>query len=200
MKCIVGATLLLALLSGEMRAHAQDCQGSAETQARALYEAGRTAYDAGRYRQAETYFTDAYDLCRRPAFLFNIASAADRGGHAARAIENYRAFLREVPDAPNRELAENRIAALEGQANEPEPETEQTESSETAAVVATSSTHTDTGGGGDVTSQWWFWTIIVGVVVVAAVGIGLGVGLSSSGMEGPLPGTVDYVFTALTRF
>jgi thiazole synthase ThiGH ThiG subunit len=53
MNRFIAWTGALALLLGTWTAHAQDA--SQDEQARALFDAGRTAYDAGRFEQALRY-------------------------------------------------------------------------------------------------------------------------------------------------
>jgi tetratricopeptide (TPR) repeat protein len=150
-------------------------EGSRESQARSLFEAGRTAYESARFRQALQHFQEAYELCPRPALLFNIGSAADRLHRNELALRSFRGYLEATPDAPNREFVQNRITDLEQGAAEEEGR-------EHAIATATTTPPTD------VTSQWWFWTAIAAaVVVVAAVVIGVSVA-ATSGPEAPLPG------------
>lgn len=173
------------------RAAAQDSNlSSEEEQARALFEAGRTAYDAGRFEHALRYFRESYDLSHRPALLFNIGSAADRLQQNEEALEAYRAYLEAVPNATNREFVQSRIDFLQervGQGGAPSPAG--------TTTVSTSSGGRDAGSG-DVTGEWWFWTLIAVLVVGAGVGITAGVIAATSGVEAPLPGDVP-VFMAL---
>jgi len=59
-------------------------------------------------------YTKAYAKLHDPVVLFNRAECYRRLGDDARAAADYRAFLKGVPDAPNREDIEARIASLEG--------------------------------------------------------------------------------------
>ena len=85
---------------------------SQDSRARALFEAGRTAYEAGDYESALTHFRQAYEGSQRPALLFNIGQAADRLRRNEEALAALEAYLSQVPDAPNREAVDNRIAIL----------------------------------------------------------------------------------------
>jgi tetratricopeptide (TPR) repeat protein len=167
---------------------------SEEQQARAIFEAGRTAYEAGRFEQALRYFDESYELSQRPALLFNIASAADRLQMNERALASYRAYLEAVPDANNRELAESRIRFLERATTVATP-------AEAAATVASPTggalrDEPSSGGGGDILGEAWFWTVIAVLVVGVAAGVTAGVVVGTSGVQEPLPGDVP-VFTAL---
>jgi tetratricopeptide (TPR) repeat protein len=192
----ISLALALAVVSFAPIASAQQPLSSEEQQARSLFEAGRTAYEAGRFEQALRYFEESYELSHRAGLLFNIASAADRLQQNERALEAYRQYLREVPNAENRELAQSRIDFLEartGGGDVPTPE-------ETARRdTERDSGRTDSSSGGDVTGEWWFWTLIAVLVVGAGVGITVGVVVSTSGVEQPLEGDVP-TFTALLEF
>lgn len=202
-------TLLTAMLLALLVAPPALAQSSEDQQARALFDAGRTAYDAGRFEQAMRYFREAYELSHRPALLFNIASAADRLLDIEAALEAYRAYLEAVPNAENRELAQSRITFLEGRLraqsggrSEPDqpPPPNADPGSGSASSSSSSSEPSDSrpSGGGDITGEWWFWTLIAVLVVGAGVGIGVGVGVAASGVEQPLPG--DTSVTMALRF
>lgn len=86
-----------------------------DAEARGLFVAGREAFDAGRYDNALDYFTRAYALSGRPGLLFNIASSAERLRRDEEALRGYQAYLEAMPEAPNREYTEGRIAFLREQ-------------------------------------------------------------------------------------
>lgn len=86
-----------------------------DAEARALFLAGETAYDAGRYEAALEYFTRAHELSGRPGLLFNIASASERLRRDEEALAAYEQYLSELPDAANRGFTEERIAFLQQQ-------------------------------------------------------------------------------------
>jgi tetratricopeptide (TPR) repeat protein len=112
---VAGAAIAAAaLLSGVPTARAQSDEQLGDEEARALFEAGRTAYTAGRYEDALQHFQGAYRLSQRPALLFNIASSAERVRNDELAVESYRRYLELLPNAENRALVERRIEFLEG--------------------------------------------------------------------------------------
>lgn len=197
--------VLFGAMSNAPVAHAQD--SSRDSQARALFEAGATAYNGGRYEQALRYFREAYELSERPALLFNIGMSADRLRQDELALRSFEQYLEQVPDAPNREAAEARIQFLRSQgvgsgSTEPAEATEPTEgATETSAVVTTTTTtdpnETDSGGG-SVIEEWWFWTIIAAVVVGAGVGIGVGVA-ASGGTQAPIEGDFPAIYALEIR-
>jgi tetratricopeptide (TPR) repeat protein len=198
---IVVPSVLVSILAFAASVQAQQPPqaglSSEEEQARMLFQAGRTAYEGGRFEAALRHFQESYELSHRPALLFNIGSAADRLQMNERALESYRAYLEAVPNADNRELTEARIRFLEGvierggDRNVPTPE-------EAARTVGS-----DTGSqrdrpppSGDVTSEWWFWTLIAVLAVGAIVGIAAGITVAASGVQAPLDGDVP-TFMAL---
>src|SRR5262245_50171249 len=128
----LGFAVLLA--SAAASAHAQEGRGAApettisetpqvsgadaDREARTLFEQGRVAYEEGRYRDAWDYFRQAYLLSKRPALLYNVGQAADRLRKDREALEAFRMYLAQVPQAENRREVENRVRALEQQVGE----------------------------------------------------------------------------------
>ncbi len=96
----------------EVPAEASGISSDADREARALSEAGLTAYHAGRYESALEYFERSYALSQRGALLFNIGAAAERLRRDERAIEAYEAYLEAVPNAQNREAVLSRLEIL----------------------------------------------------------------------------------------
>lgn len=109
--------LLLSVAITSLSVPAASAQGTdtSDEEARALFSAGRLAYEAGDYAHALEDFTRAYERSPRPELLFNIGQAADRLRRDEEALDAYRRFLEGVPDSPNRHLVETRIAFLQGQ-------------------------------------------------------------------------------------
>ncbi|MDC0719475.1 hypothetical protein [Nannocystis bainbridge] len=98
------------------------------TAARAAFEAGAKAFAAGDYERALAEFERAMALRPSPKIHYNIGvcrqqlmlAAQERGDvaaeslHAAAAVEAYKAYLREVPDADDRGEVEATIRDLGG--------------------------------------------------------------------------------------
>jgi tetratricopeptide (TPR) repeat protein len=76
---------------------------------------------AGKCKQAVLEFSAAYRILGDPALLFNRAECLRKLGQTRRALGDYRRFLVELPNAPNRRAVELRIAALEGRPPPPLP-------------------------------------------------------------------------------
>lgn len=109
---ILGAVFALTV-AAPMPTLAQDRgDPSVDAEARSLFEAGRTAFDAGRYADALEYFERSHELSGRSALLYNIGSAADRLRRDEEALRAFERYLQELPDAPNRSAVQARIQVL----------------------------------------------------------------------------------------
>ena len=160
--------------------------------ARALSNDGTTEYNLGRFQEALEDFSEAYELYPSAEFLFNIGQCHRELGNHERAIFFFDGYLRERPDAPNRDVVEAAMAesqaALERQRQEEELERQRQEAAEAAANdSATESAEPvetdDHSGEGEVSRRghrrWWIWTLIGVVVAGAAAGTALGITLSN---------------------
>jgi hypothetical protein len=108
-----GLWLVLLLTAWAPLAAAQEEEMSGtDAEARALFDAGRVAFDEGRFENALEHFQRAYDLSQRPGLLFNIGTAADRLRDDEVALHAFERYLELVPDTENRASVEARIAAL----------------------------------------------------------------------------------------
>ena len=149
---------------------------------RALFDSATAHYNLGEYRQALDDYKTAYRIRRDPSFLFNIGQCYRQLGEPAAASREYRAYLREAPDARNRDevihLVENMDrAAAEKEAQKPPTGTQQPK-------VALPPTAPEPAQPPQRPSRTWLWvTLGVVAVVLIAGGIGLGVGLSESTAE-----------------
>jgi len=106
--------LFLLALPVAAPVHAQDGAGLDE-EARALYQAGLSAYNNGRFESALVHFTHGYETSDRAAFLYNIGLTQERLFQLPEALAAYRGYLEGVPQAPNRNLVEARIEQIERQ-------------------------------------------------------------------------------------
>lgn len=117
-RCWIGlALLLLAAAPGIARAQVD----SRDDEARALFTAGHTAFEDGRFADALPDFQRAYDLSHRPELLYNIGQCHEHLRHDAEAVAAFESYLAAVPDAPNRRVLEARIAVLRGSATDEAP-------------------------------------------------------------------------------
>ena len=106
-------SLLAFMMIAAPRAHAQaDGSDPALAQAKAHFEAGRTAYLGGDYASAVREFEAAEVLRPSPILDYNIGLAYEGLGDARRAIDSYNRYLTQKPDAQNRADVEARVATL----------------------------------------------------------------------------------------
>jgi hypothetical protein len=104
---------LLALIAAGGSAAAQTpAPPEREAAARRAFEAGREAYDRGRFAEALGSFDRAYALSANPILLYNIGRAAEAELRTERAIGAYQAYLAALPKADNREFVEARLTKL----------------------------------------------------------------------------------------
>lgn len=125
----------LCALTVATRASAQPADGaktgagSVSDDAKAHYRKGVVHYNLDEFRKAVEEFKAAYRLYPDPTFLYNIAQCHWKLNEANEAISFYRKYLRERPDAQNRDQVEKRIeelealAATQSRARDPGPAT-----------------------------------------------------------------------------
>jgi tetratricopeptide (TPR) repeat protein len=77
------------------------------------YAKGDKLFALGKFEQALVEFEAAYEAKPLPKLLFNIGQAHRNLDHYDQAIFAFRKYLREVPDADNREAVEKLIDDLE---------------------------------------------------------------------------------------
>ena len=175
--------------------------GPGETEARALFEAGRQAFTDGRFEDALQRFSQSYELSHRAELLFNIGQAADRLRRDAEALAAFERYLALLPEAANRREVEGRIAVLRQASAErgalqqtsagsgEQPTVSTGAASERDASIeplpASPSPAADTAPEGEnLLEAWWLWTI-VGVVVLSGVGVGVGVAATTPAATAP---------------
>jgi tetratricopeptide (TPR) repeat protein len=169
---LLGGVLVGSVLVAPATGEAQD--EAYEEEARAVFNAGRAAFDDGRFDDALEYFRRAYELSGRGELLYNIGITADRLRRDQEALAALEQYLRDVPNGAQRRDAEARVEVLRQHAQgdqtatpDPDP-TSTTVASDpvTSTPTAGSPPDTDTsgGGGGSVLS-------IVGPIALGALGL-----------------------------
>lgn len=167
--------------------------------ARSLFEAGRAAYEEGRYEDALVSFRRAHEVSGRPALLFNVAQSLDRLRRDREAIEVFERYLATEPPPERRRVIEARLEILRANvaptpAEVAEAEPEPGPPDALAADAEPTPTSGDDGGGGSRVA------IVVGViagVVLVGTAVGLGVALSGGGDPSYQAGTTGVVHMAL---
>ncbi|MGZ3426194.1 MAG: tetratricopeptide repeat protein [Polyangia bacterium] len=100
--------LVLATTTLPSLAHAQDASRVAMDH----YRRGTRAYDLGHFLEAAAEYEKAYEAKENPALLYNLGQAYRGAGEHQKALNAYRAYLRNAPDATNREEVTHFIEAL----------------------------------------------------------------------------------------
>lgn len=93
-----------------------DARDNPETVARAKahFAQGNRQYELKHFQEALVEFEAAYLAVPDPVFLYNSAQCHRRMGHDHEALDFYRSYLRNAPEAPNRAEVNKRIQELEG--------------------------------------------------------------------------------------
>ncbi len=86
-----------------------------------LFDEGTHALAAGDARAAEKAWRAGYEIAHDPAFLVHLGEAEEKAGETSEAIDSYRRYLREAPDASDRADIEQRLARLAPAAPAPAP-------------------------------------------------------------------------------
>jgi tetratricopeptide (TPR) repeat protein len=167
--------------------------------ARELYRRATQHYNLAEYQQALEAFKEGYRNFEDPIFLFNIGQCERQLDHKVEAVRFYRAYLRNKPDAPNRNEVNALITRLDSAIAEdqaarrmPPPSPAPGEgplftppaTGTTAPAPATSAPAVATSAGTNdradkpLYKKWWLWAIVGGVAAGAAVGLGVGLGTS----------------------
>jgi tetratricopeptide (TPR) repeat protein len=107
--------LMIVILLVAAPLQAQEGLGAVERteRARAHFERGKAHFNLGEYDEAVREFEAGYREKPQPLFLYNIGNAARRAGQHRKALEMYRRYLSEKPNAVERRELELRIAELE---------------------------------------------------------------------------------------
>jgi len=195
----IGSLLLAFFVSAS--ALGQDAAAASPAQ---WLSAGELAFAQGRFGDALDAFEASYRKQRAPHTLRRIGDAADKLGSHARAAEAWQAYLKYVPDAPDRDYLASRIDANHAALGPTHPRTVNIEiapmtvssdqqhghNASDSAVSSTLVTHTgdsaesrteraSTHGAGPI----WLWAaggaaVIAGIVIAAVV-------ISSAGSPTP---------------
>lgn len=121
MRSLVGCAAALVVLSGGLAAAGQAAakpDDEKTTAAKRFYETGTLLFDRGEFLDAAKEFERAYRESPKPALLYNIASAYDKGGDRKKAVENYRKYVAAMPDSPDVASSKARADVLEREAKE----------------------------------------------------------------------------------
>lgn len=87
-------------------------QDEATTRAREAYERGRAAFTAGNFQEALTAFQEAYAAKPHPTVLVSVAECQERLEQWPATVATLEQYLRDSPEARDREAMEAKIAAI----------------------------------------------------------------------------------------
>lgn len=196
LRSVIVSLVLLLAASASAETYDKDA-------ARAAFERGTRHYNLAEYPKALDEFREAYRNYPEPSFLYNIAQCYRQVGDKPNAIRFYRTYLRETPNAPNRDEVNRLISALEravaddqmAKANQPTPPPPQPTTTTTttepaparADLVATAPKSEERK---PLTKRGWFWAAVVGGAAAVGLAVGLGIGLGTQRDPSPTYGTI----------
>jgi tetratricopeptide (TPR) repeat protein len=109
------AILLAAAPSASAAPPESGASGAEELrhEAKARFQAGAAAYQAGRFDEAIQLFQAADRLVPSPVLSFNVARSYDGLNESSRALAFYREYLRRAPSPGNGDAVRRRISEIE---------------------------------------------------------------------------------------
>jgi tetratricopeptide (TPR) repeat protein len=122
---------------------------------------GRRLYLLGHYQEAIGEYRRAYELRADPQFLLDTAEAYRQLGATEQALFYYDRYLAAAPNAPNREIVEDRVTELELLRAPP------------AAGARLGAPSPAKPSPRPIWKRWWVWT---------AVGVALGAGITAAAL------------------
>jgi tetratricopeptide (TPR) repeat protein len=119
---VMGVMVVLGVLAATAARADELADAERTARAKAHFERGKAHFNLGEYDDAVREFEAGYREKPQPLFLYNIGNAARRAGQHRKALEVFKRYLDEKPDAVERAEVEQRIAELEQiVASEPPP-------------------------------------------------------------------------------
>src|SRR5438045_8312761 len=107
------SSLLFISVTASAAPKAAPVDDEKKTAAKHFYDTGALLFERGEFLDAAKEFERAYKEAPLPAFLYNIASAYDKGGDRAKAADAYRKYAAAAPDAKDVGVARSRADVLE---------------------------------------------------------------------------------------
>lgn len=166
---LLALVLALAALFGAAPARAEDADTKA---AKKHFQRGEKLFNLGKFDDALAEYEAAYEKKPLPGFLYNIAQCHRNLGNYKQAIFGYRNYLRQVPDAANREAVEALIDELEAEQRAREDAAARERLDHQPPPPSPRAAHPP------LYKRGWFWG---GVAAVAAVTVGVVVLTSGDG-------------------
>ena len=165
----------LALLTAVLWAGSACALPEDDARGRAHFSAGQEYYDQGRYPEAASEFSEAYQLSGRPEMLINRARAEARAGMLEQAVQSLELLFERHPQTSYRDEAEAELTALRAQLphETPAPANAQPEAAPAPVAKPAPSAPSERA------PRLWpprLPTLIVGSVLVASVLVSVGTG------------------------
>lgn len=190
-----GIAIAFVLAIGSLAHAAPDTNNGA---ARAAYEQGMRSYNLAEYGKALDAFKEAYRVYPDASFLFNIGQCYRQLNDKPNAIRFYRTYLREAPNAPNRDEVTRLVSSLERALAEEQMAKPQPSAAPAVSAAAAPSPRPELIASAPVSrpqkkplvNRGWFWGTIVGGVAAVGLAVGLGVGLTAQRDPTPSYGTI----------
>jgi tetratricopeptide (TPR) repeat protein len=166
----------------------QPAQSAQAQQAQAAYRAGEDAYRMGNFLMAAKSFEEAYEATKYPTILFDIAQAyrmqyevGNHLEHLRKAMTAYSAFINQLPNAKQRDVAKKHLGDLAA-------EREKREAEASAKIplkgydsapeaIPSQAVSVKVADKKPTYKKWWPWTIVAVGVAAIAVGVGVGLGM-----------------------
>src|SRR5690349_18581392 len=101
-------TTLAVTLALCATAQAQDFEAAGKH-----FSAAQEAFGAKHFKTAATEFEAAYGITKDPVLLYNIGESWEKAGDGHKAVTNYKAYLKEQPNAQDKAEVQKRIATIE---------------------------------------------------------------------------------------
>ena len=114
MRAPLAALALLLLAAAPARAQAPATDAARKAEAKKLAEDANRKYNLGQFDAALETYTKAYDTFPAAGLLFNLAQCHRSLKNHERAIFFYEGYLREKPNAPNRDVVEELLVEERG--------------------------------------------------------------------------------------
>jgi hypothetical protein len=142
----------------------------------ALSDEGVGYFRQQRYDEAISAFAASYAIVPLPLLSFDIAQSYRLKGDCAHAIEFYRRYLREAPEAANRGFVEKQLSAIEPCPTlAPAPTTQPPTATAPTKMTTTTSPPLTSPSPPPLTRRPWLWMSIGGATLLVAAGIAIGV-------------------------
>src|SRR5882724_9259765 len=77
------------------------------------FSAAQEAFGAKHFKTAAAEFEAAYGITKDPVLLYNVAESYEKAGEGHKAVANYKAYLRDQPQAQDKAEVQKRIKAIE---------------------------------------------------------------------------------------